>query len=189
MEANGGVTVVNSNPSKLTTTSRLGRHNRSMAMFRHGSEMNNLLVCNVPGVGLRGSIVRHGVGVVRRRNMAFRAYSGINGSVGTDRVLGSFSHMVLTYNTSGPESVGIPNERTGNVRFTISFLGSAAGSLLSYGLERNAFVDTGNGGMVMVNNNSANGSYINADVERNTGSILRLRVVPGLPSAEDTSGP
>lgn len=129
IHAKGGITIVNSNPSKLTTTSLLGEENRRMAIFRHRSGPNKLLHCKVPGVGLRGRVVSHGVTVVRRRKVVFRAKYGIKGSIGTTSVLGRCSHIVLTYKTSGPESVGTPKESTRKVCFTMSFLGSAAGTL------------------------------------------------------------
>lgn len=189
IHAKGAVTIVKDNPSKLTTTRRLGHHNRDMAMFREGSHVKKLLHCNVPGVGLRGGVVSHELGLVRRRNIGFIAGVGINISVATRRLLGSCSHILLYYKTSRPESVGIPKESTGKVCFTISFLGRMAGDLLSASFTGFPCRLTGNGGILIVNNNSANGSYIKASVHLKTGSMARLRVVPRPPTTEAPSGP
>lgn len=189
IHANGSVTIVKDNPSKLTTTRRLGEQNRDMAMFREGSHMNKLLHCNVPGVGLSGTIISEEVRLVRRRKIGFIAGMGMKGSVGTRRLLGRFSHIVLTYKTSGPQSVGIPKQSTGKVCFTMSFLKRMAGTLLSSSFTGIPCRLTGKGGILIVNNNSAKGSYIKASVHLNTGSIVRLRVVPGPPIREAPTGP
>lgn len=187
--ANGHITIINSNPTNLTATRCLASINRTIAIFREDSHPNNLLVCNVPGVGLSGSVVREELSVLRRTNIAFIYGARVNGSVTTRRLISACSTIILYNNTAHTHNVGIRNGSTGNMRVTVSFLATGARGVLTNRPRRDG-VATGSGRIVIVNNKSAKASYINASVHRNTGDIRRFRVVPRTPSGHSTgAGP
>lgn len=180
-----GMTVVNTKPTKLTTTGRLGKGKCAIAIFSGGRTPNNLLHCNVPGFGLRGPVVSHHVQIVRRRNVRF----GVGGSISIQRLPRNFSTCYVYAKTPATHSLSIPKHRLGNVRPTLSVLTRRGHVLTNVAFPGRRLIATGKGGMLIVNKKSANDSYVKADGQRNTLDIARVRVVPRPPMKRGPTAP
>lgn len=181
----GGMTIVNTNPTKLDITMQLGTGNCRIALFSDGPVPKKLLHCNVPGFGLSGTIVSHHVGVLRTRNVLF----GVKIRISIRGLPTKFSTCTVYANAPATHSLSVPNERLGNVCFTLSVLTRRGRVLSKSAFPGSRLIGTHNGQMLIVNNNSAKSSYVNADVHRKTIDMARVRVVPRPPVKRGPSAP
>lgn len=189
VHGNGQMTIVNDNPTKLATTGRLGHQKCRMAMFRGCRLPNNLLQFNVPGFGLKGGVVSHHVQLVRRRKVIFGIGAVINGRMSTGRVTSAFSTIYVTVNSRIPHSLPVRKHGLGNIRFTLRLLSRRGHVLRNVIVPPGSVVGYGNGGVLVVNNNSAKDSYIKATGHRGTTGIARVRVVPRPPIKRGPAAP
>lgn len=181
----GRMTIVNTNPTKLTTTGRLGQGKCAIALFSGTRTPKKLLHFNVPGFGLGGGVVSHHVRLLGTRNVHFR----VGAAVSPARLPRKFSTCYVYAKTRAPQSLLVPKHRLGNVRFTLRVLSRRGQVIRKRAFSGSGLMDTGKGGMLIVNNNSAKSSYVKADVHRKTVDMARVRVVPRPPIKRGSTAP
>lgn len=99
--ATNHITVVNYNPTNVTTTQRLTNLSCSIAVFRTTSRPNNAVACNVPAFQLRGRLLRHRTRTLATVNIAVRCGIGVNISGPLTRLRRTFSTIFVTVNAVG----------------------------------------------------------------------------------------
>ncbi len=147
-----GITVVNSNPSKLAYTNRLTGVNCRMAVFRTLRATNNMLMCNVPRFHLPGTVIRGRISSLGTLNMGLRAGIIINGAVAISRLFrDNFGTMFVNDNTKLPQFVKVRNRSLGNICSTGRFL--AQGGLVGTCVSKDSAPVFGTGRAIIINNN------------------------------------
>ncbi len=115
--ANGEITVINSNPTKVATTTSLHHTNRSIAIFRTFRGPNNILICNVPRFHLPGTVIRGRVSNLGGVKIGVRAGFIINHAHAVPSLVSgsNFSTIFINDNTNLPGFVGVPNRGLINI--------------------------------------------------------------------------
>lgn len=136
-----GTTIVNKKPTNVTTTCFLHETKVTIAMFRGGSTLNNIIHRIVPRFEVPKASVSGSTTLLRGVNIRIH----LGARMGSATTLGTrkFAAIVLTMKTSRPKMLELRRNRTGGtLRFLTSFGTGSKGLSV-------------NGGIMIVNNNGA----------------------------------
>lgn len=143
-----------------------------ISIFSHRPRVNNVLAFNVPPFGLSGAMLDRQQRVFATVKVSFRLGYRVNHSVAFDSLASRCSTIFVNIKACKVVQTSLPRRSTPNIVRTLPFLATRAHRLVKLPRSRRCpLASIRNGQIIMLNNNSAAVSYLQASVHLGTTDI------------------